>query len=527
MSCPHIWKDALNGKLNETSLKEYMKAGEDINGRATARSYTPLMGAILKGHEKVVEILLKNEARVDIRAEDDTTALWLATSTSTRHSSSIVEQLLRKRPDLNAVPRRGTGNTPLMQAIVQLKNEKIVSRLVDEGANLEMRNGEKKTAEELAAAQFNSRLLYALLPAEQRANKRASVLQNLRAFISHLIWIVNTAAGEGMGYMKTVFGISGRRAIDDPLLNSLVPKELIIKRKEELKGSKGANEPASKAMEDCITLQDFEKNILDIVDTMGLNRFFPRDSDKLKRLAQGLLNFRQTTSNLNSAENLRGLATLSLYKTIILCDDSGSMCATTTANSPITRIKSQNNIIGRIADMTSILMPDDGGIYVRFLNRKVNWDRLTKDQLFHKLDIIDPDGGTPLGAAFKREVVEPFVANNIEAGKQLDSPYLICVVTDGAPNRGEDQVFIQELKRCLSLLEDNGYGDRVVSFVISRIGDDRSADRFITQLDDLNEFPDMVYVCRDQIDEGVGGEGVSDAELEMRLFDILTTPLLK
>ncbi|KAF3313732.1 hypothetical protein TWF173_005802 [Orbilia oligospora] len=203
------------------------------------------------------------------------------------------------------------------------------------------------------------------------------------------------------------------------------------------------------------------------------------------------------------------------------------MCANTTANSSITRIKSQNNIIGRIADMTSILMPDDGGIYVRFLNRRVNWERMSKDELFHKLDIIDPDGGTPLGAAFKREVVDPFVASTIEAGKQLDSPYLICVVTDGAPNRGEDQVFIQELKRCLMMLEDHGYGDRVVSFVISRIGDDRSADRFITQLDDMAEFPDMVYVCRDQIDEGIGGEGLSDAALEMRLFEILTTPLLK
>ncbi|KAF3161850.1 hypothetical protein TWF225_002404 [Orbilia oligospora] len=526
MSCPHIWKDALSGKLNEASLKEYMRSGEDINGRATARSYTPLMGAILKGHEKVVQVLLDHEARVDIRAEDDSTALWLATSTSTKHSSTIVEQLLRKRPDLNVVPRKGTGNTPLMQAIVQLKNEKIVSRLVDEGANLEITNSEKKTAKELAAAQFNSRLLYALLPAEQRASKRASVMQNFRAFISHIIWIVNTAAGEGIGIMRAVLGISGRRAIDDPLLNNLVPKELVLTR-EELNHPTGAGEPPAKSMEDCMTFADFEKSVLDIVETMGLNRFFPQNSDKLQRLTQGLVNFRKSNSNLNAPENLRGLATLSLYKTIILCDDSGSMCANTTANSSITRIKSQNNIIGRIADMTSILMPDDGGIYVRFLNRRVNWERMSKDELFHKLDIIDPDGGTPLGAAFKREVVDPFVASTIEAGKQLDSPYLICVVTDGAPNRGEDQIFIQELKRCLMMLEDNGYGDRVVSFVISRIGDDRSADRFITQLDDMAEFPDMVYVCRDQIDEGIGGEGLSDAALEMRLFEILTTPLLK
>ncbi|KAK6334317.1 hypothetical protein TWF730_003530 [Orbilia blumenaviensis] len=525
-----IWNDALSGKLNETSLREYLKAGEDINGRFTQRSYTPLMAAVLKGHHKVVKVLLDNEARVDIRAEDDSTALWLATSKSTRNSVSIVEQLLQKRPDLNAVPNKGSGNTPLMQAIVELKSEKIVSKLVDEGADVGKKNVKQKTAKELATAQFNSKLLYALLPAEQRATKRASVFQNFRSFISHILWVVNTAAGDGVGYLKTVFGITGRRATDDPLLNDLVPKELRIKSPAELKGAKGANGAKSqspKSLEDCMSLDEFEKNILDIVDTMGLNRFFPKDSDKLRKLAHGLVNFRQSNSALNTPENLRGLATLSLYKTIILCDDSGSMWAPTTSNSSMTRMQSQIKVIERITDITSILVPEEGGIYVRFLNRKVGWDRLSKEEVNKRLEIIDPDGGTPLGAAFKREVLDPFVVDKIEAGKKLDSPYLICVVTDGAPNRGEDQVFVSELKKCLSLLEDSGYGERVVSFVISRIGDDRSADRFISQLDDTHEFPDNVFICRDQIDEGIGGEGQSDATMEIRLFDILTTPLMK
>ncbi|KAK6518915.1 hypothetical protein TWF281_003605 [Arthrobotrys megalospora] len=514
MTCPLIWKDALNGKLTETSLKEYIKAGEDINGRATARCYTPLMGAVLKGHEKVVKVLLENEANVNLRAEDDSTALWLATSTSTRHSPSIVEQLLRKRPNLNVVPNKGTGNTPLMQAIVQLRNEKIISKLVDEGADLEMTNNENKTAKELAKAQFNSKLLYALLPSDQRSKRRASVFQNFRSFISHLIWMVNTVAGEGVGYLRAVMGITGQRATDDPLLNDLVPKELRVNSKAELKGSTPVE--ASKSLEDCITLEEFEKNVLNIVDTMGLNRFFPKDSDKLRSLAHGLVNFRNVNSPLNTPERLQGLATLSLYKTILLCDDSGSMNAPTTSNSSMTRIHSQKQIVERIADITSILMPDDGGIYVRFLNRKVTWDKLGKDEVNHKLGFIEPDGGTPLGAAFKREVIDPFIVGNIEAGKQLESPYLICIITDGAPNRGEDQVFVQELKKCLELLEENGYGDRVVSFVISRIGDDRSADRFISQLDDMNQFGDNVYICRDQIDEGIGGEGQGDAGLEIR-----------
>ncbi|KAK6330328.1 hypothetical protein TWF730_004821 [Orbilia blumenaviensis] len=163
---------------------EYLKAGEEINGKYSPRYYTPLMAAVFQGHQELVETLLKYKADVNIRANNNITALWLATSSPTRYSELIITELLRERPDLDAVPipesvlpslghrvvpTEWTGNTPLMQAVVQLKNPRIVSMLVDKGANVMIKNHENKTAKDLAAEQPNSvELLDALLPADKR-----------------------------------------------------------------------------------------------------------------------------------------------------------------------------------------------------------------------------------------------------------------------------------------------------------------------------------------------------------------------
>ncbi|KAF3184243.1 hypothetical protein EYR41_006733 [Orbilia oligospora] len=45
-----VWTDSVKGELTESSLREYLSAGEDINGRFTSQRLTPLMGAVLKGH---------------------------------------------------------------------------------------------------------------------------------------------------------------------------------------------------------------------------------------------------------------------------------------------------------------------------------------------------------------------------------------------------------------------------------------------------------------------------------------------
>ncbi|KAF3319410.1 hypothetical protein TWF173_000040 [Orbilia oligospora] len=163
-----IWTDSVNGKLTESSLEEHLRAGEYINGRFTSQHLTPLMGAVLKGHQKVVTILLNNRADVHIRAGDmDVTALWLATSTPSSQLELIVTELLRASPNLNAINTK-TGNTPLMQAITRAKDPEIVSKLIEKGAIINRKNHDGKSARDLAMMQENTSLLSSFQAAEKR-----------------------------------------------------------------------------------------------------------------------------------------------------------------------------------------------------------------------------------------------------------------------------------------------------------------------------------------------------------------------
>ncbi|KAF3283657.1 hypothetical protein TWF970_000835 [Orbilia oligospora] len=145
-----IWTDSIKGELTESSLREYLSAGEDINGRFTSQRFTPLMGAVLKGHQEVVTILVDNGANVDLRAGDmDVTALWLAMSTPIPQLESIVTQLLRRKQDIDAI-NTNTGNTPLMQAVAIARNPEMVNKLIEKGADLWIKNHDGRTAKDLA-----------------------------------------------------------------------------------------------------------------------------------------------------------------------------------------------------------------------------------------------------------------------------------------------------------------------------------------------------------------------------------------
>lgn len=80
-----------------------------------------------------------------------------------------------------------------------------------------------------------------------------------------------------------------------------------------------ANKGISKDLQDCTTVDDYKKNVTKYVEDTGLERFFPKDSEFVQRLAEGLVAFKDSKSPLNTPESLKGLVQLSLYQTILYC----------------------------------------------------------------------------------------------------------------------------------------------------------------------------------------------------------------
>jgi len=191
MATSNIFKESQSNKLTQPNLERYIAAGEDINGLNTSRKYTPLMAAVLNGHTRAVKILLDKQANPDITSASGETALWLAASKTTKHRQKIVDLLLDAKPDLNATPTIGFKNTPVMEAIIQFRDEAVVSRLVDAGANLDKTNTRGQNALALAEETKQVGLKVALLPASERKKHRIPLIMRIRKFMGHMIALAN------------------------------------------------------------------------------------------------------------------------------------------------------------------------------------------------------------------------------------------------------------------------------------------------------------------------------------------------
>lgn len=81
------------------------------------------------------------------------------------------------------------------------------------------------------------------------------------------------------------------------------------------------NDSIEKELQNCTTVDDYKKNVTKYAEDTGLERFFPKDSDFVKKLAEGLVAFKNSNSPLNTPENMQGLVQLSMYQTILFCGE--------------------------------------------------------------------------------------------------------------------------------------------------------------------------------------------------------------
>lgn len=132
--------------LGKTHLVEKMLEADkelktiNINWQNFESKCTPLLIASANGHEKIVEILLKNDVDIKMRDERDSTALHHAAQSG---HANIVDMLIKAGCDINALDKNRW--TPLMNACYWA-NEDAVVQLLEAGADSNIKHVDGRNA---------------------------------------------------------------------------------------------------------------------------------------------------------------------------------------------------------------------------------------------------------------------------------------------------------------------------------------------------------------------------------------------
>ncbi|KAM0450880.1 hypothetical protein ACHAO4_006271 [Trichoderma viride] len=123
------------------------------------------------------------------------------------------------------------------------------------------------------------------------------------------------------------------------------------------------------------------------------------------------------------------------------------------------RWESQKELIQRITQVTTLVLPDGEGVALRFINRDV--DNATNLTLEGIRDILQPmtwqpGGDTPIGTNLRSKILQPLVYDKITKGT-LERPVLIIIITDGMPEPEDSSVLVNAILECERQLQENAY----------------------------------------------------------------------
>lgn len=182
---------------------------------------------------------------------------------------------------------------------------------------------------------------------------------------------------------------------------------------------------------------------------------------------------------------------LARYDTTILCDDSES-----------TEMFLDDLHRAVAAVVAKVVQYDPDGIDVFFFNNRTQHRSKSADDIMRLLRSVQPRGSTPTASALRR-VIDPYlselenwVVEGKPAGLPKPRPLNVLVLTDGAPNRGEepDGVIIEAARR----LDAGRWPPHQLGLQFVQIGDDDEAAEALRRLDD--ELKSNAGIKRDLVD---------------------------
>ncbi|KAF9465823.1 hypothetical protein BDZ94DRAFT_1159467 [Collybia nuda] len=487
-----IYDEALNGTLTADGLKEYLNSDPTILDTAGgSKQLTPLAAACSGGHLGVVELLLAQKANPNAPSAHSRTPFFFAATLP------IVQVLINGGADVNLVCD-DDQNTPLINAILQLKDKDIARLLVDNKASLTQKNKNGDTAESLAKKHG---MAQSLKPKGARNSIRARVVDAIMSMVLMILAYANslTAKATPGGAVKKLYGIQG---VEDGALAKEIP------------------EPKS--------VDDFKQNLNGYISKdKTLQRFFARNDPFLQNLAEKASKLTDDpTTDLGKPENINNLTRLSLYRTVIYLDDSGSMKTGT-------RFADQKELVTRIARIATKIVPEDyAGVDLHFINSSNSSSKLDEAAIAQAIDKVQPRGGTKIGTNLRSKILDPLVYQPLAAadpskGSVFKQPLLVCTITDGDPTQEDVETLQNAIVECKKALVNAGYEATAVMFCVSQIGSDPAAKVFLDGLRENPRLKQVLYCTTDQLDGKFQQMQANEKGLESWLLHLLTGPIMQ
>ncbi|XRM42852.1 hypothetical protein ABZX51_006064 [Aspergillus tubingensis] len=145
----------------------------------------------------------------------------------------------------------------------------------------------------------------------------------------------------------------------------------------------------------------------------------------------------------------------SIYQQVFYCDDSSGMRRED-------RWDVQKELVKKLADVTTQLLPAGKGVGLRFVNREVDiFPNLAVDQVKKILDSapLSPGGNAAIGRNLSSRILGPLVYSKISS-QRLDRPLLIIITIGGYPESRAESELVNAIIECGRKLELAGYPRR-------------------------------------------------------------------
>ncbi|KAK2591378.1 hypothetical protein QQS21_010922 [Conoideocrella luteorostrata] len=497
----NIHTDARKGSLTSGKLDNYLASGVNINDEDPKTGFTPLAAAAKAGQPAVVKLLLDKGATPNLKSRYGMTPLYVAAN-ARKNRAEIVRLLLGRGVKVDETGPEVDNETPLMVAITQARDPVIVNMLIDAGASLQAKNDKGETAKSLGELSGNPDIQKAVAPPDQQQAGRPELINAIVSFVLFILAYVNSGIINGVvkGVVSNLYHI----------------------------GSDQPDQQLAQNIDNPQTVDDFKNGVEKYVQDSGLGQFFAPGNDYLQKVAEKAIELKDDPRNhLKKPEQIKGLVRLALYQPVFYCDDSGSMKTRIpdgNGNLVETRMQAMRKLVQRMSSIATRLVPEGKGAHVRFINSKYRGDDLNADQIDAQMQ-FEPSGGTNIGTHLEQKVLSPLIYDKLDTNGQLERPYLVLTITDGEPNPEPMETFKKSIEQCCKRLDQHQYPEESVMFLISQVGNDEAADKFLDSLSGDTAIDRVLYRTSERLHEKYAALRDNDADLEEWLFNILMQPI--